>query len=383
MSKSWPKVKLVEVLRHNTEYISVPEPRMYPKLSVKLYGRGVVLDAPADGTSLRMKRHQLAKGGQVILSEIWGKKGAVGIVPLEGDGALCTSHFFLFDVDESRIHPGILRHLLAGNLLEDQLSDYAKGTTGYAAVRPKQFLNCEIPLPALDEQKRIVAYLDTLSTKITQARTLRHQSTQQAAVFYAQVRDQMFSELRAERKAVGEVFDLVNGRAFKPEEWQDVGRKIIRIQNLKYATVPFNRYAGRVDDKHLVHCGDVLFAWSGQVVSLGAHIWRDDEAILNQHIFNVRARTRMLPEFVREGLNALVDDMKTQVRGLEMFHIRKQELVRLQFPVPALPEQRRIVAKLDALQAKVDALKQLQADTEAELTALQSAALDRAFKGEL
>jgi type I restriction enzyme S subunit len=52
-------------------------------------------------------------------------------------------------------------------------------------------------------------------------------------------------------------------------------------------------------------------------------------------------------------------------------------------PIPPLPEQRRIVAELDALQMQVDALKRLQVATAAELDALLPAVLDRAFKGEL
>ena len=54
-----------------------------------------------------------------------------------------------------------------------------------------------------------------------------------------------------------------------------------------------------------------------------------------------------------------------------------------EIPVPPLPEQRRIVAELDALQLQVDALKRLQSETSAELDALLPAILDRAFKGEL
>jgi type I restriction enzyme S subunit len=50
---------------------------------------------------------------------------------------------------------------------------------------------------------------------------------------------------------------------------------------------------------------------------------------------------------------------------------------------PPLPEQRRIVAELDALQAELDALKRLQAETATELDALLPAVLDRSFKGEL
>ena len=37
-----------------------------------------------------------------------------------------------------------------------------------------------------------------------------------------------------------------------------------------------------------------------------------------------------------------------------------------EIPVPPLAEQRRIVAELDALQAEVDALKRLQAETTAD-----------------
>jgi type I restriction enzyme S subunit len=41
------------------------------------------------------------------------------------------------------------------------------------------------------------------------------------------------------------------------------------------------------------------------------------------------------------------------------------------------------VAYLDGLQGKVDALKQLQSQTQAELDALLPSVLDKAFRGEL
>jgi type I restriction enzyme S subunit len=54
-----------------------------------------------------------------------------------------------------------------------------------------------------------------------------------------------------------------------------------------------------------------------------------------------------------------------------------------EIPVPSLDEQRRIVAYLDSLQSKVDALKRLQDETAKELDALLPSILDTAFKGEL
>ena len=46
-------------------------------------------------------------------------------------------------------------------------------------------------------------------------------------------------------------------------------------------------------------------------------------------------------------------------------------------------EQRRIVAYLDGLQAKVNALKELQVKGGEELSALMASILDKVLKGEL
>jgi type I restriction enzyme S subunit len=45
--------------------------------------------------------------------------------------------------------------------------------------------------------------------------------------------------------------------------------------------------------------------------------------------------------------------------------------------------QRRVVAYLDGLQAKVNVLQELQSASGEELSALMPSVLDRAFKGEL
>ena len=55
----------------------------------------------------------------------------------------------------------------------------------------------------------------------------------------------------------------------------------------------------------------------------------------------------------------------------------------LRVPIPPLKVQRRIVAYLDDLQAKLNAVGALQSATAAQLDALLPAILDRAFKGEL
>lgn len=83
------------------------------------------------------------------------------------------------------------------------------------------------------------------------------------------------------RTKIGDLCNLVNGRAFKPSDWVSVGLPIIRIQNLNRPEATFNYFDGSVDEKFLVQTGDLLFAWSGTPgTSFGAHIWNGPNAIL-------------------------------------------------------------------------------------------------------
>ena len=75
--------------------------------------------------------------------------------------------------------------------------------------------------------------------------------------------------------------------------------------------------------------------------------------------------------------------MSKSVKGTSYVGLNLKDVRELHIPIPPLPEQRRMVAELDAIQEQVDSLKRLQSETAAELDALLPAILDRAFKGEL
>ena len=396
MSK-WPMTPLGEVLTPYQKYIEAPEPKEYPKLSVKLYGKGVVLDAPADGASLKMKRHQLAKTGQVILSEIWGKKGALGFVPPEGDGALCTSHFFLFDVHRDKLEPKYLQAIFTANYLQDQLDIEAKGTTGYAAVRPKNLLTAEIPLPPLPEQRRIVARIESLAAKIEEAAKVRQIASNEPQVFLARQIDAIFDELsRHHRKRAFGSYDphVTSGPRNWAKHYQDGGLRFYRAQDiglngevLHESKVFIEPPPGGQGRSAFLQPGDLMLVITGETVGR-CSVFRNglEPGFVSQHVGICRLpKDSVDPDFALWGLRGpqgqeqLLGQRYGQGKpGLNLSNIRAVTL-----PIPPLPEQRRIVAYLDSLQAKVGALKKLQAETAAELDALLPSILDKAFKGEL
>jgi hypothetical protein len=71
---------------------------------------------------------------------------------------------------EAAIRPGTGR---LPNFLQDQLGSEAFGTTGYAAVRPRNLLKAKIPLPPLAEQRRIVASVEAVASRVAEGRQPR------------------------------------------------------------------------------------------------------------------------------------------------------------------------------------------------------------------
>lgn len=394
MTKGWKNIALEEVLTQYTEYINAPEPKIYPKLSVKLYGKGVVLDAAVDGTALKMKRHQLARSGQVILSEIWGKKGAIGFVPLEGDGALCTSHFFLFDVNENKLEPKWLQAIFSANYLQEQLDAEAKGTTGYAAVRPKNLLAAKIPLPPLNEQRRIVRRIDELAAKIEESRWLRRQTSDEAKKLWtAGARTLLATQTSKNACPLRDLVSVKGGGTpskDNPFFWQGaipwVSPKDMKRRKINDAIDHISEDATRYSPAKLIEPGAVLVVVRGMIL---AHTFPSGvlqvPAAINQDMKALVPNEALSAEYLCSVLWALNDQVLNLVEksSHDTRKLETSKLINFNIPVPSHKEQQDVVNQLDELQHKSDALKHLQSETAAELDALLPSVLDKAFKGEL
>jgi len=159
---------------------------------------------------------------------------------------------------------------------------------------------------------------------------------------------------------IGELCELVNGRAFKPVEWAENGLPIIRIQNLNDSDAPFNLFNGEIADKHRVEPGDLLFAWSGTPgTSFGAHVWKGPSSALNQHIFNVKFdRMSIDRSFLKYAINQKLDELIAGAHGgVGLRHVTKGKFEKTEILFPPLAEQKEIAAKLDGLLAQVDRIK--------------------------
>jgi hypothetical protein len=179
------------------------------------------------------------------------------------------------------------------------------------------------------------------------------------------------AEVSLER--IGSICELLNGRAFTPEDWATKGLPIVRIQNLNNPVAPFNKFDGEVRPRFLIGSGALLFAWSGTPgTSFGAHIWEGGPAILNQHIFNVVFdETRIDKKFFYFALNQKVDELIGKAHGgVGLQHVTKRVLENTEIYLPSLDEQHRIVDILSRAEGIVRLCREAQAKAQAVIPTL-------------
>jgi type I restriction enzyme S subunit len=394
MSKPWPVVKLGEVLRHRKEFIIIDDLTIYKRPRVKLHAQGIVLRDEVEGAAIKTKKQQVCKAGEFLVAEIDAKVGGFGMVPESLNGSIVSSHYFLFVVDESKLLRSFLDFYVRTRIFRDQVE--AQGSTNYAAIRPAHVLGYEIPLPSLTEQRRIVARIEELAARIHEARRLRKEAAEEAEAMVASETNAIFTCDEAQAWKKLKLEDIAEIRAGVTLGRRLTGDTIqlpyLRVANVQDGYLDLTEikevevFANEVG-KWALQIGDILLTEGGDWDKLGrGTVWRNEieNCIHQNHVFRVRTLAKsVIPEFLARQISSPVGKAYFQSASKQTTNLASINQRQLKaFPVlsPPLPEQRRIVAELDALQAEVDGLKRLQAETAAELDALLPAILDRAFK---
>jgi|GEM_PF-2353628 len=151
-------VPLNTMLVENKTVVLIDDDVEYSRISVALYGRGARMRDRVLGAGLKTKRQQVVHAGQVVMSNIWARKQAFGMVPAGLEGVLASTDFTLFDVrcPAEELDADYLKYILAYGPLAEVLAVGAEGSTGKARVRPDDFLSLEVPKPLRIEEQQLV-----------------------------------------------------------------------------------------------------------------------------------------------------------------------------------------------------------------------------------
>lgn len=398
LPKGWRIARFDEILKRVERKIIIDDSATYDCVGVRWYGIGAFVREQELGMNIARKQQWVIKSGDVVYNKLFAWKGSFAIAHDAVDGCIVSDKFPTYRLDPQLVEQEFLRYYFLMPVVARQAQDLSKGAAAISklTLNPPQFWDLTIPLPPLAEQRRIVARIEALAGKITEAHNLRQQAAQEADALLGGILDQVIGAL-ANKHAAVTLIDLVDpdrgisyGVVLTGTPNED-GVPTLRAGDLQKYHVLINNVK-RIDpiieqkyQRTRLKGNELLLRIRG---GFGEVAVTPPEMIggnVSREIAVIPFNSKVLPKYGMYVLSSPASQtrMTEHLRGTSYLGINLKDVRMLKMPLPPLSEQHCIVAHLDALQARVAALHTLQAATAAELAALLPAVLDRAFKGEL
>lgn len=398
MSADWPHVPLREVLQLQRRWVKLNPMEQYREIGIRSFGNGIFHKAPVAGSTLGAKRVLAIQPGDLVFNNVFAWEGAVAVASESEAGMIGSHRFVTYTVNPDVATAAYLKLYFATETGREILLKASPGSAGRnKTLGLERFISSSIPLPPTAEQRRIVSRVDAIAAKMHECQITRQESTLHAEVLMASGMAQSLHYL-APLGTFGEIitFKPRSGPSFLTAP-DGAGLPVLMPSSVtgfgvNAAKVEFGPGNEKVSPKDHLQPGDILIARGNKRDQVGnagivpekAKGWVCANLLMRTQV-NLQ---RVNPEFCIYWLRCprMRQLVRRSMTGTNPNIQKINQGMILNFPFPTsvpLAEQRRIVAHLDALQAKADALRSLQAEAAAELDALLPAVLAKAFAGEL
>ena len=282
-------------------------------------------------------------------------------------------------------------------LLARQPDIYALGRgAAQKNLNVEAFKKLAVPIPPLDEQKRIVAVLDQAFAALDRARALAEANLADSEELLPRVVETELERL-GKSEPIGPRVDLLSGFAFKSKGYTDNSDdiRLIRGDNIVQGAFRWDGVkrwpiAERGDyAKYELARDDILIAMDRTWVSAGIKYAVVDESalpsLLVQRVARLRTRSSILPKFLAYCVGSKVFEryVLSIQTGLGVPHVSGKQIEDFKVPIPEVQVQERFVEKLDAILAQCRSVQDAARKKLSDLDDLRQSLLQKAFGGEL
>jgi type I restriction enzyme, S subunit len=153
------------------------------------------------------------------------------------------------------------------------------------------------------------------------------------------------------RAPLGELVSIVNGFPFSSEGFSDTdGERLIRIRDVTTGDTA-TYFRGDVPEGYWVEPGDIVVGMDGD---FNLRVWSAQRGLLNQRVCKLVPHADMLDRtFLAYALPGYLKLINDHTSSVTVKHLSSRTIQQIPFPLPPLAEQRRIVARIEALFARI------------------------------
>lgn len=208
MNTEWPMIPLGEVLRLRSPDTQVDLTQHYRFAGVYSFGRGVFIGQERSGSTFSYRSLTRLRSNEFVYPKLMAWEGAFGVVPEVCGGCYVSPEFAVFEIDQTRLIPSFLQLFFSTPKNWKRISGGSMGTNvRRKRLYPDQLFREVMPLPALDEQRRIVARIDGVATRVQEVKALRARQQDEAKRLLASAFDKI--AVGAPRVKMHEIAPLV------------------------------------------------------------------------------------------------------------------------------------------------------------------------------
>ncbi|MFJ4369616.1 restriction endonuclease subunit S [Streptomyces chartreusis] len=336
-----------------------------PRESLQLGGEIQRVDLPShvrEGQRTRLRENDL-------LFSITAYIGSAAVVDSGWTDAYVSQHVALCRLDLTQLDPRFVGYFMLGTEGQDQLLQGAVGGTKIQLALD-DIRGLRIPVPPLEEQQRVAAYLDRELAKIdtliaAQERFVGFLEERREAV----VRDAIPAPGQSEWKAdkLGRRSIISNGATPRREEekyWHNGNFPWLNSSVVnRRAVISADQFVTMqaMSECHLpiAEPNDILVALTGQGKTRGMATILKIKATINQHLACIRGdRAHWEPEYLLWSMKSSYLDLRrsSDANGATKGGLTVDALKRHVLVMPPLAEQRRIADYLNRETTKIDNL---------------------------
>jgi type I restriction enzyme S subunit len=345
LSDGWTRVKFGDVVHNVTERMmpSPDESRLYVGLehmqSESLRLTGVGSDVDLVGEKLRMR------AGDVLFARRNPHLRRVAVAP--HDGPFSAHGMVLRTSDVGLLLQEFLPYFLQSEQFMARANQVAVGSLS-RTINWKDLKGEEFALPPLDEQQRIVELLSAVDAHVS---CLAKQDEAALTARSAVLSESLFvgGDDWAETR-LKDVAMVHSGYAFESARFSDSdGLPLIRIRDLRSRCETEVFYDGAFDEQYLVNAGDFLIGMDGE---FRCYEWLGPKSLMNQRVCRIQSfnTAKVVPRYIYFIANIYLAIIEASTTGTTVKHISAKQIGDIQFPLPPLAEQHRIVEIVSSIE---------------------------------
>lgn len=269
----------------------------------------------------------------------------------------------------------------------------AQGTGGAQPNISQTILkNLPIPLPPLTTQHAIVTRIETLFAELDKAVEHLCTAQQQIKTYRQAVLNHWLNneDGKWEMVKLGEVAEMCLGKMLDKNKNKGTFQPYLRNVNVRWGQFDLDdllemKFEESEKDKYGIRKGDLIMCEGGEPGRCA--IWNSDiqNMKIQKALHRIRLNNNVLNKyvyflFVLYAQNGVLGKYFT---GTTIKHLTGQSLKSVDFPLPPLSEQQRIVAEIESRLSQAEAVEESIGKALQQAEALRQSILKKAFNGEL